>query len=171
MSTAILASSSVTNFVAICRASSLSTVAFVAAACQASSSSVIVCSITTTFSVACMIHSFCASDVFISSTSGVCVLSIPTSMVSAQSTADSTGEAATVGVPGGLAAATGFSALPTGDSLEIGALANGILDISAGLFTMGGNVFVGYIIPCHLSRALFCATSFSYQCPMSIRAS
>ncbi len=78
-----------------------------------------------------MIRSCRASDVSISSTSGVGALSIPTSTVGALSTDDLIGEGATAGILGALAAATGFSALPTGDSLEIGGLVNGVLSFLA----------------------------------------
>ncbi len=76
-----------------------------------------------------MIRSFHASDVSISSTSGVGALSVPTGMVSVLSTDDLIGEGTTAGVLGALAAATSFSALPHGDSLEIGGLTNSVLGV------------------------------------------
>ncbi len=74
-------------------------------------------------------------------------------MGSTLSTAGSIGEGATAGVLGAIAATPGFSVLPTGDSPEIGGLANdGVLGISASLLTMGGDCLE---IPRRLSWALF----------------
>ncbi len=88
----------------------------------------------------------------ISSTSGVGALGVLASIGGTLSTAGSIGKGATAGILGALAAATSFSALPTGDSPEIGGLTNdGILCVLAGLLTVGGDCIE---IPHHLSRAL-----------------
>ncbi len=136
---ALLASSSAINSALICRASSLSKMALAAAVCWVSSNLVMVCSMATSFSVTCVNRSFRVSDVSISSTSVVGALGVLAGMVGTLSTAGSIGKGATVGILGVLAAATGFSALPAGDSPEIEGLANGVLGVSASLLTVGGD--------------------------------
>ncbi len=119
---AILASSSAMNSLALCRFST-SSADHSTAAYLASRTPATVCSISVAFSVAWMIHSSHASDISISSTSGVGALSIDASM----------GDGATARMLGVLAAVTSFSVLLTGGSLEIGGLVREVLGVSAGV--------------------------------------